>query len=210
MIRPHWRARMPGRTRSVMAMTLSTMELNCARQSAMSWPAAGVGGGPPVLLTRMSTGPSSASMRATWRSIAARSARSHSRAQLRAPRPRTSSCAAASEDAERPARATLAPSRASAAAMARPSPPLPPSTSAVLPAMPRSIWPLLFVSGHPVRAAARSAAAQTRDRVQKSGWRSRICIAAHFAPQCVRDDALGRPLAVPRRMPQFPGDKKSR
>src|SRR5271156_3268070 len=48
--RPHFRARIPGKIRSVIAITDRTIAWNCFDQSAGSCPAAGVGGGPPVLL----------------------------------------------------------------------------------------------------------------------------------------------------------------
>src|SRR4030081_1810355 len=47
IILPHARAFMLGSTRSVMAMTESTMAAKCMLQSLGSWPAAGVGGGAP-------------------------------------------------------------------------------------------------------------------------------------------------------------------
>src|SRR6266702_106299 len=57
MIRPHFRDRILGKTASVTLITDSTMLSKLFVQSVPSWPKAGVGGGPPVLLTRMSTGP---------------------------------------------------------------------------------------------------------------------------------------------------------
>src|ERR1700694_2643063 len=56
IILPQARAFMLGSTRSVMAMTESTMAAKCLLQRLGSWPAAGVGGGPPVVLTSTSTG----------------------------------------------------------------------------------------------------------------------------------------------------------
>src|ERR1700744_4652718 len=48
--RPHLRARMPGRIRSVMPITDNTMALNCFVQASAAMPPAGDGGGPPVFL----------------------------------------------------------------------------------------------------------------------------------------------------------------
>src|ERR1700724_2751683 len=57
MMRPQPRAFIPGSTRSVMAMIGSTMAWKCLLHRPGSWPAAGVGGGPPVILINTSTGP---------------------------------------------------------------------------------------------------------------------------------------------------------
>src|ERR1700738_4455837 len=56
IILPQARAFILGSTRAVMAMTESTMAAKCLLQRLGSWPAAGVGGGPPVILTNTSTG----------------------------------------------------------------------------------------------------------------------------------------------------------
>src|SRR6202047_2266195 len=51
IIRPQARAFMLGNTRSVIAMTESTIAEKCLLHRFGTWPAAGVGGGPPVILT---------------------------------------------------------------------------------------------------------------------------------------------------------------
>src|ERR1700730_4970733 len=55
IILPQARAFMLGSTRSVMAMTESTMAAKCLLQRLGSWPAAGGGGGPPGILNSTST-----------------------------------------------------------------------------------------------------------------------------------------------------------
>src|SRR5665213_3662082 len=80
MMRPHWRDFMPGNTRSVIAITGTIMDWKCLLHKAGSCPAAGVGGGPPVMLTRTSTGPRRLSIALIFFSIAERSARSHASA----------------------------------------------------------------------------------------------------------------------------------
>src|ERR1700736_894231 len=57
IILPQARDFMLGSTRSVIAMTESTMAVKCLLQRLGSWPATGVGGGPPVIFTNTSTGP---------------------------------------------------------------------------------------------------------------------------------------------------------
>src|SRR6202022_5201395 len=57
IILPQARAFMLGSTRSVIAMTESTIAEKCLLHKLGSCPAAGVGGGPPVILTSTSTGP---------------------------------------------------------------------------------------------------------------------------------------------------------
>src|ERR1700682_1402824 len=73
IILPQARAFMLGSTRSVMAMTESTMAAKCLLQRLGSWPAAGVGGGPPVILTSTSTGARRASLALTVLSTTGRS-----------------------------------------------------------------------------------------------------------------------------------------
>ena len=55
-IRPHRRSRIPGRTRSVSMITDRIIWSKLVRHMTASWPVTVVGGGPPVLFTRMSTG----------------------------------------------------------------------------------------------------------------------------------------------------------
>ena len=80
MIRPHLRDRMPGRTRLVMAITERTIFLKCSDQASSGVSAAGVGGGPPVMLTRISMGPSAASTAPIRSSTTASSPRSQASA----------------------------------------------------------------------------------------------------------------------------------
>ena len=142
-IRPHRRSRMPGRTRSVSMITDRIICSKLVRQVAASCPATVVGGGPPVLLTRMSTGPSVCSTSATTASSRSSSPRSHTSGNAFTPAAFTRAAVAANASADRPAAATFAPSAARRAAIALPSPPLAPSTRAVRPEMPRSIVALL-------------------------------------------------------------------
>src|SRR5579863_3024716 len=139
IIRPQRRALMPGRTRSVIAITERTIALNCSAHSLGSCPAADVGGGPPVLLTRISTGPRVLSASAIWASTRPISARSQVMPWAMLPNAATAAMEVASASGAMSARATFTPSPASASAMARPSPPPPPSTSAVFPFIPKSI-----------------------------------------------------------------------
>ncbi len=116
----------------------ATMALNCAIQVDAGMPCAPVGGGPPVLLNKMSTGPKARSTRVTWPSMAPRSARSQTKLSARACGA-TAAAMRASASGLRPASATDTPSRASAKATAPPSPPVAPSTNAVRPCNFKSI-----------------------------------------------------------------------
>src|ERR1700680_5139817 len=77
IIRPHARAFMLGSTRSVIAITESTIAWKCLLQRFGSWPAAGVGGGTPVILTSTSTGPKRPSIALTFLLMTVRSESSH-------------------------------------------------------------------------------------------------------------------------------------
>ena len=143
MTRPHFRAFMPGSTRSVIAMTESTIDWKCFVQTSCDWPAAGEGGGPPVLLTRMSIGPSSASIFAIEGSINERSPRSQTRLTTLPPLARSAAAVFASFSALVPVMATATPSSTRTSAIAAPSPPLEAVTNATFPLIPRSIPHLL-------------------------------------------------------------------
>ena len=99
------------------------------------------GGGPPVLATRMSTGPS---VDSTSPGRAASRSRSDVSASNGIASPSIAATASARRSRERLATATRTPSRASATAMPRPIPRLAPRTRAVLPEIPRStrLWKL--------------------------------------------------------------------
>src|SRR6478735_11294869 len=56
MILPHRRAFIPGRTRSAIEITESTIIWKLRSHKSGLCPAAGVGGGPPVLAIKISTG----------------------------------------------------------------------------------------------------------------------------------------------------------
>src|SRR6202040_1231478 len=66
IILPHPRAFILGSTRSVIAMTESTIAEKVLLHRVGSRPAAGVGGGPPVILTSTSTGPKCPSITLTF------------------------------------------------------------------------------------------------------------------------------------------------
>src|SRR5947208_587792 len=57
-IRPHLRSRMPGSTASASVRGASTSDPYASSHSSCSWSSTAPSGGPPVLVTRMSTGPS--------------------------------------------------------------------------------------------------------------------------------------------------------
>jgi hypothetical protein len=138
MTRPQPLSRIGGsswRVSSKMPMAMAWYEL---RQAAASTCRIDPVGGPPVLLTRMSTPPASSSRCASPFTDAS-SARSTISARARGVL--MAAATSASRSRLRAARTTSAPSAASAVAMARPSPRLAPSTRARLPAMPRSISP---------------------------------------------------------------------
>jgi hypothetical protein len=138
-MRPQPLSFIPGSTRSVTAMTASTIDSKLVRHVPVSCPVTGVGGGPPVLLTRMSIGPSVRSTSAMLASITSSSLRSQMSGTALAPAASTWDTVAASASADRPAAATFTPSSPSRTAIAPPSPPLAPKTNAVRPAIPRSI-----------------------------------------------------------------------
>lgn len=128
---------MPGTTRSPSATTDSTMDRKCSSQVRTSTPRTADGGGPPVLFTRMSTGPRASSIRATFESITERSPRSHSRAIARPPDSRTRAAVASAASSRMSATATVTPSAPRMSEIAPPSPPPAPCTSAIRLAMPR-------------------------------------------------------------------------
>ena len=127
---------MPGSTPALIAITEATIARNCASSCAASKWLAGVGGGPPVLLNRMSIGPASASIAARWPGTASRSPRSQTRVVAVAPIASSRASVACSGPALRPAATMRTPSRASASQTAEPRPPPAPRTSAVRPEMP--------------------------------------------------------------------------
>jgi hypothetical protein len=81
--------RIPGNTPSVIEITDRTMDWNARCHISGDCPDAGVGGGPPVLFTSMSTDPKCASIAASRAPITAVSARSHVSANARPPASRT-------------------------------------------------------------------------------------------------------------------------
>ena len=124
-------------------------------------------GGPPVLHTRMSTGPSAPSTSATTPSIASRSALSRTK-----PVAPISAAAASIFSRERELIATRAPSRASSAAIARPMPCDAPVTSATLPPIPRSMRAEAIPRGRAARARARAARTTARTARPRSRRRA--------------------------------------
>ena len=147
--RPHRRSRMPGTSRLVRPISDRTMAPNCWVQISAEVASAAVGGGPPELLTRMSTCPSALS--------ASSASLSPMPGVIRSAAITWAACgtAALSLSAERPETATVAPASARPLAMAPPRPPLAPSTSARLPL--RSIFMVEppFEPPSPVRSALR-------------------------------------------------------
>ena len=137
MMRPHLRCRIAGNTRSATAIMESTISSKCRRHSPGSWSIAGVGGGPPVMLTTISTEPISRSMRSMLASITDKSPSRHGSAISFVPAVPMAGSTAARAVSSASASAILAPSSARDNAMARPSPPAPARTSAVLPSIPR-------------------------------------------------------------------------
>src|SRR5258708_17050748 len=85
IILPHARAFILGSTRSVIAITESTIAEKCLLQRFGSWPAAGVGGGPPVIFTSTSTGPKRPSISLMFLSMTVRSERSHTKLRASPP-----------------------------------------------------------------------------------------------------------------------------
>src|SRR5580693_4889531 len=146
MMRPHLRSRIPGSTASVMAMTETTMLVKNRVQSSGRCPDAWVGGGPPVIFTMISIGPSCRSTVAMLGPIALRSARSQGTATASVIAP-TRSAAAVRLSLGRLARAILAPSAANVSAMTPPRPALAPKTRATLLFSCRSTASLLFELG---------------------------------------------------------------
>ena len=166
MIRPHLRSRMPGSTLSVSAMTDSTIVWKLCCHNAASWPETVLGLGPPVLFTRMSMGPSSASIRSTFGPICARSPRSQVRGSALPPSCRRTRAVSSTAALSISPSATRTPSADSARAIARPSPPPAPRTSAVLPRIPRSI-----IVSVPVVGSCRGAFRTAPCRLPRSGRR---------------------------------------
>jgi hypothetical protein len=141
MIRPHRRARIPGRKCPVTRSTEPTMASNSRRHSSIDTADIGFAGGPPTLLIRISRPPnfcSTAALRAEMLSGCVRSAVTASAFPPSAAIART---AFARRAWSRPDRMTEAPSRASARAAASPRPRLDARTSARFPAMLRSTRP---------------------------------------------------------------------
>src|SRR5258708_5675837 len=121
-MRPHFRDCMPGMTRRERRTTfisvVSTPRRHCSSVSFMK----GAAGGPPVLVTRMSTWPKRDMVVSNqrWRSLAF--VTSQATASTSAPRAVISSRAGVSDSSEREQMERRQPSRASAMAMARPRP----------------------------------------------------------------------------------------
>ena len=125
-MRPNLRSRMPGNARRVSRTALRNIASNCLLHTASEVSAAGPGGGPPVLITRMSVCRSGAARP----SIAAASPRSQVWAMM-APRPGgVPATNSAKRSRLRATATTSAPSAANADAIARPSPREAPVTNA--------------------------------------------------------------------------------
>ena len=135
-IRPHPAARISGSTASVIAMRLITMPRKCVDQRSSGWPAAGDGGGPPVLFTSISIGPLFARISATRPAACSGSETSQTTWVVG---PAIVAADAASTSGLLPTKTTWAPSAESARADAAPSPLPAPITSAVFPFMPKSM-----------------------------------------------------------------------
>ncbi|CFP65906.1 Uncharacterised protein [Bordetella pertussis] len=135
-MRPKPRCVMPSTTRRIMSMGPSIIASNALIQSSRLQSRKSPGKGPSALLIRMSGAGQAAS------AASRPSARVRSAATQPTPMPASRViCAAACSSvcAVRAASVTLTPSSASWRAQARPIPRLPPNTSAVLPAIPRSM-----------------------------------------------------------------------
>ena len=121
-----------GRQRFVRRIAESRRSATALSTASSVNPAAGPGGGPPPLLTRMSTPPKASTVR--WTS------RSRSPGTITSPRTARApilSASRSSSSRRRPNIATFAPSAASCSAIARPIPEEAPQTTAVRPSSPR-------------------------------------------------------------------------
>ena len=112
----------------------SCVSITASQDSAVSCRMPPVTLAMPALLTRMSTGPSSASTRRNAGSSAGRSVTSTASASARAPAACSSASTSAFFSTLRPKIATAAPACANPSAMPRPMPRLPPVTRATRPA----------------------------------------------------------------------------
>jgi hypothetical protein len=97
----------------------------------------------PTALKQTSMPPALAATSSAWASTARSSSASTSAVSTAAPAPASSAATSSRVARVRPARKTLAPSRAKAAATARPTDPAPPWTTAFLPSSSMLILPLL-------------------------------------------------------------------
>src|SRR4051794_6268937 len=131
--RPQPRCSIPGSARSISAIGASTSERYAASHCSRVNDSGSPGGGPPVLQTRMSIGPSSRSISSTS-----------------GPAPSRSLVSQAKRSVLRELAATRAPSASSSAAIAAPIPFDAPVSSATLPVSPRSTPAQITL--HPVHA----------------------------------------------------------
>ncbi len=139
-MRPQPRACMPGRTPRTRAMTLCKVVRSAWSHAASSCCWNGPAGGPPALVTRMSTPPCARIAASSTAATPAAVATSATTAVTGTPCAARIACAVASSASPpRAQRTSDVPSAASASADARPNPLLEAATSATRPRMPRSI-----------------------------------------------------------------------
>jgi len=135
-MRPHRRSRMPGRASRQRRTTFMRVDWTPHSHWTSVRSRKVAAGGPPVLVTRMSTWPKASRVALNQSSMSAGFVTSQGKARTEPPR---AALAASRVSRSRPQMDTRQPSAARAAAAARPRPLLPAATMATLPLIPRSM-----------------------------------------------------------------------
>ncbi len=154
-MRPNPRSAIASTVALISSIGVSMLASSAAIQTARSQSRKSPGGGPPALLTRMSTCGQAAS--AAARPAAVVMSPATVRTSAPAPSARSSAAVAANASAPRAVTTTLTPSRTSAAAQPLPSPLLAAQTSAQRPCRPRSMFVLPASTSTAAAADARDA-----------------------------------------------------